>query len=54
MMTIIKKGTTDNGDDVDWEASDNNDDDDDDNDHFEFQPDVKLDALSPFEIAGAA
>ena len=57
MMIIIKRTTAKmitirmNEDDEDWEA-DNNDNDDDD--HFEFQPDVKLDALSPFEIAGAA
>ena len=33
---------------------DDNGDDDDDDDDFEFHPDVKLDALSPFEIAGSA
>ena len=40
-----------------WAGEDGDDDDandDEDDDDFEFHPDVKLDALSPFEIAGCA
>ena len=57
MMIIIKRTTAKmimirmNEDAEDWEADKNDNDED---DHFEFQPDVKLDALSLFEIAGAA